>query len=252
MTSADVNAYYYRPRANQMVFFLAGILRPPFFSKEYDPARNCGSFRSTVGHELAHGFDDTGRHYDASGTLHYWWRSNETAHEFTKRTQCLVEQYGRYNVSSTTDPTHVLCHVNGQYTLSENIADMAGSISRSTRIKRLGPQITPEAYTLLYNGTELAHLSVILMRYSNVDCFSHNPKTMTTQNEVAAINPCAPACGGIIVSFLNSFYPLDPDLYSCRQVCASHSSPSASYDHSPSLRHWLPNEQQVSHPYNPR
>ncbi|KAI9923193.1 hypothetical protein PsorP6_001093 [Peronosclerospora sorghi] len=64
----------------------AGILQPPFFSKEYDPARNCGSFGSIVGHELAHGFDDTGRHYDASDTLHYWWRSNETAHEFTKRT----------------------------------------------------------------------------------------------------------------------------------------------------------------------
>ncbi|KAI9921120.1 hypothetical protein PsorP6_002127 [Peronosclerospora sorghi] len=126
MTSADVNAYYYRPRANQMVFFPAGILQPPFFSKEYDPARNCGSFGSIVGHELAHGFDDTGRHYDASVTLHYWWRSNETALEFTKRTQCLVEQSGRYNMSSTTDPTHVLCHVNGQYTLSENIADNGG------------------------------------------------------------------------------------------------------------------------------
>ncbi|KAI9915660.1 hypothetical protein PsorP6_007897 [Peronosclerospora sorghi] len=126
MTSADVNAYYYWPRANQMVFFPAGILQPPFFSKEYDPARNCGSFGSIVGHELAHGFDATGRHYDASGTLHDWWRSNETAHEFTKRTQYFVEQSGRYNVSSTTDPTHVLCHVNGQYTLSENIADNGG------------------------------------------------------------------------------------------------------------------------------
>ncbi|KAI9906793.1 hypothetical protein PsorP6_003102 [Peronosclerospora sorghi] len=123
MTSAEVNAYY-QPRANQMVF-PAGILQPPFFSKDYDPARNFGSIGSIVGHELTHGFDATGRHYDASGTLHDWW-SNETAHEFTKRTQCLVEQYGRYNVSSTTDPTHVLGHVNGQYTLSENIADNGG------------------------------------------------------------------------------------------------------------------------------
>ncbi|KAI9906021.1 hypothetical protein PsorP6_013909 [Peronosclerospora sorghi] len=49
-------------------------------------------------------------------------------------------------------------------------------------------EITPEAYTLLYIGTESAHLSGILMRYSNVDCFSHNPKRMTTQNEGAAIN----------------------------------------------------------------
>ncbi|KAI9907209.1 hypothetical protein PsorP6_003918 [Peronosclerospora sorghi] len=115
MTSADVNAYY-RPRANQMVF-PAGILQPPFFSKEYDPARNFGSFGRFVGHELAHGFDDTGRHYDVSVTR--------------RRTslpsgQCLVEQSGRYDVSSTTDPTHVLCHVNGQYTLSENIADNGG------------------------------------------------------------------------------------------------------------------------------
>ncbi|KAI9920556.1 hypothetical protein PsorP6_015413 [Peronosclerospora sorghi] len=124
MTSAEVNAYY-QPRENQMDFPAGILLQPPFFSKEYDPARNFGSFGRIVGHELRHGSDATGRHYDASGTLQDWW-SNETAHELTKRTQCLDEQCGRDNVSSTTDPTHVLGHVNGQYTMNENIADNGG------------------------------------------------------------------------------------------------------------------------------
>ncbi|ETP54768.1 hypothetical protein F442_00602 [Phytophthora nicotianae P10297] len=122
MTSAAVNAYY-QPTANQIVF-PAGILQPPFFARGRHPARNFGAIGSIIGHELTHGFDASGRNYAGDGNLHDWW-SNQTADEFSKRTDCLVKQYNSFKVVSTDTATG-LGHVNGNYTLSENIADNGG------------------------------------------------------------------------------------------------------------------------------
>ncbi|KAK1944193.1 Endothelin-converting enzyme [Phytophthora citrophthora] len=121
MTSAAVNAYY-QPTANQIVF-PAGILQPPFFSRGRHPARNFGGIGSVIGHELTHGFDASGRYYAGDGNLQDWW-SNATADEFSKRTACLVNQYNNFEV--TSGDSEVLGHVNGNFTLSENIADNGG------------------------------------------------------------------------------------------------------------------------------
>ncbi|KAG7378628.1 hypothetical protein PHYPSEUDO_009813 [Phytophthora pseudosyringae] len=123
MTSAAVNAYY-QPTANQIVF-PAGILQPPFFARGRHPARNFGAIGSIIGHELTHGFDASGRYYAGDGNLQDWW-SNKTVEEFSKRTDCLVSQYDSFEVASGADPTKVLGHINGNYTLSENIADNGG------------------------------------------------------------------------------------------------------------------------------
>ncbi|KAF1775190.1 Metallopeptidase, catalytic domain [Phytophthora cactorum] len=128
MTSAAVNAYY-QPTANQIVF-PAGILQPPFFARGRHPARNFGAIGSIIGHELTHGFDASGRNYAGDGNLHDWW-SNETADEFSKRTDCLVKQYNSFKVASA-DTDKVLGHVNGNYTLSENIADNGGMSEAET------------------------------------------------------------------------------------------------------------------------
>ncbi|TDH71096.1 hypothetical protein CCR75_005735 [Bremia lactucae] len=123
MSSADVNAYY-EATANKIVF-PAGILQPPFFGQNRHPARNFGSIGSIIGHELTHGFDDSGRHYGGDGNLVDWW-SHATATEFQERTSCLVAQYNRYQVNSSTEVDKLLGHVNGNYTLGENIADNGG------------------------------------------------------------------------------------------------------------------------------
>ncbi|KAF4046363.1 Peptidase family M13 [Phytophthora infestans] len=122
MTSAAVNAYY-QPTANQIVF-PAGILQPPFFARGRHPARNFGAIGSIIGHELTHGFDASGRNYAGDGNLLDWW-SNDTAREFSERTDCLVKQYNSFKVAGTAS-SNVLGHVNGNYTLSENIADNGG------------------------------------------------------------------------------------------------------------------------------
>ncbi|KAG7397638.1 hypothetical protein PHYBOEH_000397 [Phytophthora boehmeriae] len=123
MTSSAVNAYY-QATTNQIVF-PAGILQPPFFARGRHPARNFGAIGSVIGHELTHGFDNTGRHYAGDGNLADWW-SNVTVKKFSERSECLVEEYASYPVASIDDNNKVLGHVNGNYTLGENIADNGG------------------------------------------------------------------------------------------------------------------------------
>jgi putative endopeptidase len=116
MTPQTVNAYY-SPPMNEIVF-PAAILQPPFFNVAADDAINYGAIGAVIGHEISHGFDDQGRRYDGTGTLNDWW-APEDNEEFTKRAKRLGAQY------SALSPLPGL-FVNGDLTMGENIADLAG------------------------------------------------------------------------------------------------------------------------------
>jgi predicted metalloendopeptidase len=116
MTPQTVNAYY-SPPMNEIVF-PAAILQPPFFNIAADDAINYGAIGAVIGHEISHGFDDQGRRYDGAGNLNDWWASEDSA-EFTKRTEQLGAQY------SALSPVPGMS-VNGDLTMGENIADVAG------------------------------------------------------------------------------------------------------------------------------
>src|SRR5437588_7770580 len=116
MSPPTVNAYY-NPNMNEIVF-PAGILQPPFFYANADDAVNYGGIGAVIGHEMTHGFDDEGRQFDAVGNLRDWW-SPQSAAEFKKRSQAIVQQYNEY------EPLPGL-HVNGELTQGENIADLGG------------------------------------------------------------------------------------------------------------------------------
>jgi predicted metalloendopeptidase len=116
MTAATVNAYY-SPPTNE-ICFPAGILQPPMFDPKADDAANYGAIGAVIGHELTHGFDDQGRKYDAQGNLRDWW-TPEDGREFEARTQKLVDQYDGYIAEDTL-------HVNGKFTLGENLGDLGG------------------------------------------------------------------------------------------------------------------------------
>lgn len=116
MTPQTVNAYY-NPPLNEIVF-PAAILQPPFFNLEADDAVNYGAIGAVIGHEIGHGFDDSGSTFDGDGVLRNWWTIEDRA-EFKKRTQRLVEQY---NAFAPFDDLNV----NGEYTLGENIGDLGG------------------------------------------------------------------------------------------------------------------------------
>lgn len=116
MTPQTINAYYSAP-ANEIVF-PAAILQPPFFDLTVDDAINYGAIGAVIGHEISHGFDDQGRRYDGAGNLNDWWAAADNQ-EFTQRAQALGAQY------DALSPLAGL-HVNGELTMGENIADLAG------------------------------------------------------------------------------------------------------------------------------
>ncbi|CAI5719784.1 hypothetical protein KXD40_006594 [Peronospora effusa] len=122
-SSADVDAMY-NPTMNQIIL-PAGILQSPFFASESHPARNFGSIGFIISHELTHGFDSSGKYYASDGNLRNWW-SSDTATKFSQRSDCLVKQYNSFAVTSNADHNKVLGHVDGTYTLMENIADNGG------------------------------------------------------------------------------------------------------------------------------
>lgn len=116
MNPQEVNAYY-NPVFNEIVF-PAGILQSPFFSDNYPEYLNYGGIGAVVGHELSHGFDNMGRHFDAHGRLVEWW-TNATSQSFDEKADCFVKQYSNYTVPGDV-------HVNGRLTLGENVADNGG------------------------------------------------------------------------------------------------------------------------------
>ncbi len=116
MPAHSVNAYYH-PLLNEIVF-PAGILQPPFFYAEADDAVNYGAIGAVIGHEITHGFDDRGSHFDANGALREWWTEADRA-EFDRRATVIAEQFDAFEVVGGL-------HVNGRLTLGENIADLGG------------------------------------------------------------------------------------------------------------------------------
>jgi len=116
MTAPTVNAYY-NPVNNEIVF-PAGILQFPFFDVNADDAVNYGGIGAVIGHEISHGFDDSGSQYDKDGTLRNWW-TDEDRSKFKVKATALQEQFDAYTVLDTV-------HVNGKLTLGENIGDLGG------------------------------------------------------------------------------------------------------------------------------
>jgi putative endopeptidase len=117
MSPPTVNAYF-DPTANN-INFPAGILQPPFFDFSLDDAVNYGGIGAVIGHEITHGFDDQGRHFDAEGNLADWW-TPEDAERFQARAKKVVEQFNGYEPLPGVK-------VNGELTLGENIADLGGA-----------------------------------------------------------------------------------------------------------------------------
>ncbi|HYD14118.1 MAG TPA: M13 family metallopeptidase [Allosphingosinicella sp.] len=116
MNAHIINASY-NPLQNQITF-PAGILQPPFFDPNADPAVNYGAIGAVIGHEIGHGFDDQGRRFDPQGRVRDWW-SATSGQRFMERAARLGAQYSSYR------PLPDLA-VNGQLTMGENIGDLGG------------------------------------------------------------------------------------------------------------------------------
>ena len=134
MSPQTVNEYY-NPPMNQIVF-PAAILQPPFFDLEAEDARNYGAIGMVIGHEIGHGFDDSGSQYDGDGNLKNWWTEEDRA-RFEARTDLLVEQYNALEALPGL-------FVNGELTLGENIGDLGGAaIALRAYEMSLGDGVSP-------------------------------------------------------------------------------------------------------------
>ena len=134
MTPQTVNAYY-NPLMNEIVF-PAAILQPPFFDMTVDIAANYGGIGSVIGHEIGHGFDDQGSKYDGDGNMVDWWVDSDRE-AFESLAGKLIEQFDALSPAATPD-----IHVNGAFTVGENIGDLSGL------------EIAYKAYKLALKGQE--------------------------------------------------------------------------------------------------
>ncbi|MBR3511176.1 MAG: M13 family metallopeptidase [Alphaproteobacteria bacterium] len=116
MNAHEINAYY-DPSMNE-ICFPAGILQYPFFDMNADDAFNYGAIGSVIGHEMTHGFDDSGRHFDKDGNMNDWWTENDAKH-FEEHANIMKEHFNNIIVAPNT-------HANGEFTLGENLADYGG------------------------------------------------------------------------------------------------------------------------------
>ena len=116
MTPQTVNAYY-NPTTNE-ICFPAGILQPPFFDASADDAFNYGAIGAVIGHEMTHGFDDSGRNYDKDGNMKDWW-TKEDAKKFNEKADLCDNFFSAIKVLPDLN-------ANGRFTLGENLADHGG------------------------------------------------------------------------------------------------------------------------------
>ena len=116
MNPQTVNAYY-NPTTNE-ICFPAGILQYPFFDPKADDAFNYGAIGVVIGHEMTHGFDDQGRHYDKDGNMTDWW-TEEDGKNFEARTGKYADFFSAIKVLPDLN-------ANGKLTLGENLADHGG------------------------------------------------------------------------------------------------------------------------------
>lgn len=121
------------PLENRLIF-PAAILEAPFFDPMADPAVNYGGIGAVIGHEITHSFDSTGALFDETGRLRNWWTPADLE-RFEAAAQALAEQYSAYQAFPDLN-------LNGDLTLGENIADVAGLATAY------------DAYRLSQNGQE--------------------------------------------------------------------------------------------------
>ena len=126
MTTPTVNAYY-SSTMNEIVF-PAGILQPPFFDAKADDAVNYGGIGAVIGHEMGHGFDDSGSQFDADGNLKNWWTEADRA-AYKTHTDKIVQEFDAFEALPGE-------HVNGKLTLGENIGDLGGLTIAYTSLQK--------------------------------------------------------------------------------------------------------------------
>ncbi|HEV7683773.1 MAG TPA: M13 family metallopeptidase [Pyrinomonadaceae bacterium] len=116
ITPPTVNAGY--NSLNNDITFPAGILKAPFFNPDADDAINYGAIGAVIGHEITHGYDDSGSNFDALGNLKNWWTESDRKN-FDERADCVISQFSSFEAEPGL-------HLQGKLVSGESIADLGG------------------------------------------------------------------------------------------------------------------------------
>ncbi|KAM4771129.1 neprilysin [Rhinophrynus dorsalis] len=198
--AADLNAFY--AITNNQIVFPAGILQPPFFSSSQPRALNYGGIGTIIGHEITHGFDNKGSNFDENGELVNWWTS-ESMKNFIDLAQCFVYQYGNFSWDKAGGK-----HLNGIFTLSENIADNGG-IREAYQAYKNDLKITGKQEKL--PGLDFTSDQLFFIGFGQVWCGEYRPEYAVTSISTDFHSP------GIfrVIGTLQNF-PAFSEAFSCR------------------------------------
>ncbi|CAK9811556.1 Nep1 [Anthophora quadrimaculata] len=162
----DVNAFH--TYQFNHITIPAGILQFPFYELGLE-SLNYGAIGTVLGHELTHGFDNSGRHYDSNGNVRQWW-TNETILQYTEKTECFVEHYNSYYENEADD------YIDGERTLGENIADNGGLREAVIAYERWKARHGQEP--LLPGFTHFTHEQLVFLGFAHVWCESYTPSSL--------------------------------------------------------------------------
>ncbi|CAH1248353.1 ECE1 [Branchiostoma lanceolatum] len=163
-----VNAFY-SPSGNS-ISFPAGILRSPFYDGDYPWYLNFGGIGAVIGHEITHGFDDSGRQFDKNGNLEHWW-NQEITDSFKEKAQCMIDQYSNYVDPETGD---LKLNVSGRLTAGENIADNGGLKQTFRGYKKWAAANGPEP---MLPGLPLSPEQLLFVNFGQTWCAKANQQT---------------------------------------------------------------------------
>lgn len=166
----------------------------PIFDVEAPAYISYGGFGSVAGHELSHAFDSSGRHYDQDGNYTDWW-SIATVDAFKEKAECFVQQYANFSIPG---PDNKPLHVNGRFTLAENIADAGGLSAAFQAWKRRTAENADKDLPGLGHFT---HDQMFFVSYSNWFCAKSRKGTAISR---VYTDPHAPEWARVLGTMANS------------------------------------------------
>ncbi|CAG2246767.1 unnamed protein product [Mytilus edulis] len=203
MKPYTVNAYY-TPQLNKIVF-PAGILQRPFYDPDFPLSYSFGSIGAVMGHEMTHGFDDQGRHFDKYGNLENWW-TNKSSQGFIQKSQCMIDQYSQFKYQGY--------NIKGETTIGENIADNGGVKSGYTAFSTWKPEDIKK-----FPGLNLTPEQLYFIGFGQIWCSYYTPAHARTSILTDVHSPAPIRPNGIAVNspaFSKAFNcpkgsPMNPD-----------------------------------------
>ncbi|XP_054931289.1 neprilysin-2-like [Dermacentor andersoni] len=154
--------------------FPSGILQGVFYQFGLPRSLSFGAIGTVVGHEMTHGFDDTGSQFDADGRLKQWW-TDQTRTQFDQKAKCFIEQYG-----NITDEEANMT-LNGINTVGENIADNGGIRMAYQAYERLLKEEYKGVDTRLPGLTHLSGNQLFFIAEAMVWCSRYRKKMRQLQ-----------------------------------------------------------------------